>query len=160
MTSVGAPAPTRKSTRRSSSSSRRLAPLPTPPPLVRGRGGTPPPAPPPSPPYHCYNDQLKEYAGVCDNHSGDRDACTHGVEWYMHSLWVCHFIVYDNMKCERGFMLRKGSRAGGAAPERGATQQPKASILLSLRWPTGNAAEIYQHEHFIAARTWRPVCSP
>ena len=45
-------------------------------------------------------------------------------------------------------------------PERGATQQPKASILLSLRWPTGNAAEIYQHEHFIAARTWRPVCSP
>ncbi len=50
-----------------------------------------------------------------------------------------------------------------AAPERGATQQPKASILLSLRWgawSTGNAAEIYQHEHFIAARTWRPVCSP
>ena len=74
---------------------------------------SPPPSPPsppslpapPSPPYHCYNDQLKEYAGVCDNHSGDRDACTHGVEWYMHSLWVCHFIVYDNMKCERGFML-------------------------------------------------------
>ena len=54
----------------------------------------------------------------------------------------------------------KAPAPAAAAPERGATQQPKASILLSLRWPTGNAAEIYQHEHFIAARTWRPVCSP
>ena len=57
----------------------------------------------------------------------------------------------------------KAPAPAAAAPERGATQQPKASILLSLRWgawSTGNAAEIYQHEHFIAARTWRPVCSP